>query len=197
MISISDIEEPMWPRAPPSSARTTSRRNRIERSSSRTFKSCRAASAASLAIRKPLKVCCQRLHPFARTIKLTLFDGNPIGLPARVDSVGPPLGQKLVEQDHAPAQREQRVEQGEPRREGPVGLIDRRRRGREIPLQRLGKLRSRVQQEIGGELDRIVPAEIIEVDEDQSARWPSQRVVEAEIGRAQRPRRAVDRARKG
>src|SRR5712691_3976138 len=99
MISISDKDEPIWPRAPPSNARTTSRRNRIERSSNRRLGSCRAGSARSTAIRKPPEACRQRVHPFTRSIKLALFRRLPVGVRLRIETVCPAFGQELVQQD--------------------------------------------------------------------------------------------------
>src|SRR5271169_403876 len=113
MISIRDIDEPICPRAPPSSARTTSRRSSIERSSNRWLASCFALSATSFAIRKPPEICPQRVRPFPCSIKLALLRRRPIGGLAGRHPVRPALGQKLVQQDCAPAQREQRIEQGE------------------------------------------------------------------------------------
>src|SRR5271170_2364529 len=124
MISISDSEEPIWPRAPPSSALTTSRRNIIERLSSCCPESCCAVSATSFAIRKPLEVSGQRVHPFPRSIKLTLLGGSPICLLAGIDAVDPAFGQKLIEQDHAPAYREQRIEKRQASGKGCIGPVN-------------------------------------------------------------------------
>src|SRR5882762_9583857 len=133
MISISDSDEPIWPRAPPSNARTTSRRSRIERSSNRRLRSCRAASARSIAIRKPPEACRQRVHPFTRAIKLTLLGRLPVGLCAGIDTVCPAFGQELVQEDQAPAQREQRVEQREPGAKAGIAPIDRGCRTGKLP----------------------------------------------------------------
>src|SRR6266568_8639229 len=114
MISISDSDEPIWPRAPPSNARTTNRRSRIERSSNRRLGSCRAGSARSIAIRKPPEACRQRVHPFTRSIKLPLFRCLPVGLGPGIEAVCPAFGQEFVQEDQTPAHREQRVEQREP-----------------------------------------------------------------------------------
>src|SRR5579864_2565424 len=191
MISMSDIDEPICPRAPPSSARTTSRRSSIDRSSSCRVASCFTPSATSFAIRKPPEVCRQRVRPFPRPIKLTLLRRWPVGGLAGGDAVGPALGQELVQQDRAPAQREQRVEQSEALAKALIRPVNADGFGGELPLQRGAEAHPRMQQEIGGELDRIVPAKIVEIDKDKLAARPPHRIVKAKIRRAQRLRRGI------
>src|SRR3954453_1716053 len=113
MISISDSEEPTCPRPPPSSARTTRRRRCTERSSS--GGDCRGATGkTSFAIGEPPKVRAQALHPFACPIKLAAFRRFPVRPRPGAESIGPPLRQEFVQQDHAPAQCKQRVQEAKP-----------------------------------------------------------------------------------
>src|ERR1041384_2884154 len=182
MISISDSEEPICPRAPPSSARTTRRRRYTERSSS--GGDCRCATGKTSFIGEPPKVRAQALHPFACPIKLTALCRFPIRAGSGMDSIGPSLRQEFVQQDHAPAQRKQRIQQPQPSSEARIAAIDVQHCPGEMPLQRLGQRHAGVEQEIRDELHRIVPAEIVEIDEDEIAVRPPQRVVESEIGRA-------------
>src|SRR3954471_9788300 len=106
--------------------------------------------------------------------------------------IGPPLRQELVQQDHAPAQREERIEQAKPNRKSRIGAIHLRRSIGEASLQRFGQGHARVEQEIRNELYRIVPAEIVEIDKHEPPIRPPQRIMEAEIGRTQRTTRILD-----
>ena len=69
---------------------------------------------------------------------------------------------------------------------GSLARMSRESRSIEPVRASFGQVAAGMDRGVGHELDRIVPAEIFEVDEAQLAVWTAQRVVQSEIGRAQR-----------
>ena len=115
--------------------------------------------------------------------KLPRLDVAPAAGLAGQHAPLPALGDEFVEQDEHPAQTEQRQISRQPVGECRIAAVEPRRRLAEaLPLGWL-KRPARMQQNIGGELHRIVPAKILEIEERQRPVRPSQAVVEAEIGR--------------
>src|SRR5580700_2491630 len=107
MISTSDIEEPTWPRSPPCSVRTASRRRYFERSSSGGVARL-STGAAWAAISLSLHLVRQRGEERARMGELPGFHLAPAAGFAGEHAALPALGNELVEQDQHPAQAEQR-----------------------------------------------------------------------------------------
>ena len=95
----------------------------------------------------------------------------------------------LVEQNERPFQAEPRIEEARPRRELRRIVEQRRDARRERTPLRAGHLHRRVEQKIGDGLRRVIPAEILEVNEREPPFAVAQRVVKAEVGGAQCARR--------
>ena len=108
MISMSDIEEPTWPRSPPCSVRTTSRRRYFERSSSGdvAMSISRVAWAPAMLLRRTFPVK-PRGNSRALASWRVLISFQLSALPGK-GSLPPELGNKLIEHDQNPAAGEQR-----------------------------------------------------------------------------------------
>src|SRR5581483_781295 len=97
------------------------------------------------------------------------------------------VGQKFVQHDHAPLQSEQRVHAFHARAQsGPVQKMPEHARGK-LLFRSGGEFHGWMQQKVRNHFRRIIPAEVLEVEKDYSPARLSQRVVKAEIRRAQRP----------
>src|SRR5580693_1518308 len=115
--------------------------------------------------------------------KLSRLDVAPAAGFAGQHAALPALGDELVEQDEHPAQAEQRQISRQSAGECRIAAVEPRRRLAEALALGWLKRPARMQHNIGGELHRIVPAKIFEIEERQRPVRPSQAVVEAEIGR--------------
>src|SRR5690242_11696759 len=102
MISMSDIEEPICPRPPPASPRTTKRRKYFERSSSG---GVAIPSTASAVIAIAYSLTQTRQHG-ARLVQLPGLGSAPIFACTREDAALPALRHELVKQNEDPPQAE-------------------------------------------------------------------------------------------
>ena len=130
-----------------------------------------------------LQLFGKRSEERARMRKLPRLDVAPAAGLAGQHASLPALGDELIEQDQYPAQTEQRQISRQPVSKCRIAAVEPRRRSAEVLSLRRLKRPARMQQNIGGELHRIVPAKILEIEERQRPVRPSQAVVEAEIGR--------------
>ena len=115
--------------------------------------------------------------------KLPRLDVAPAARLAGEHAPLPALGDEFIEQDEHPAQSEHRQISRQPAGERRIAAVEPRRRLAEALALRRLKRPARMQQNIGGQLHRIVPAKILEIEERQRPIRPSQAVVKAEIGR--------------
>src|SRR5580704_1610615 len=130
-----------------------------------------------------LQLFGKRIEERARMRKLPCLDVAPTTDLAGQHTSLPALGNELIEQDQYPAQTEQRQISRQPVSKCRIAPIEPRRSSAEMLSLRRLKRPARMQQNIGGEFHRIVPAKILEIEERQRPVRPSQAVVKAEIGR--------------
>ena len=126
MISISDIEEPTWPRSPPASVRTTRRRRCFERSSSGGVVAIARVRRLGCvtAIGQSSTFCGSAARNLARVSSCRALASPQLVGVARQHPALPALRHKLVQQDEHPAQAEQRKIGREPRFERPVLAVE-------------------------------------------------------------------------
>src|SRR3984893_2412712 len=188
MISISDSEEPTWPRSPPASVRTTRRRRYFERSSSCGLTACSGdVISAGAPIGIPLPCGGKRRQQISCAIELARLRRVPAFGGAGEQAILPAFGNELVEQNECPAQGEQRQQRAKPLFEIGIRAIEPNRPLTEALAMRSGKLMAGMQQDIGGQLHRIIPAKIFEINEGQGSVRAANAVVEPEIRRNEAP----------
>src|SRR5262245_43567397 len=149
MISTRDIDEPTWPRSPPSSARITRRRRYLERSSSGGLATVSGVASARTAI-SGVHFLRHRGKEATRAVELPDLCFAPAVGVAGQNAALPALGYELIEHDEHPAQREQRKISAEPPFEYRIFTVHAHRRTAEAVALGRRKRPARMQQNVCG-----------------------------------------------
>src|SRR5215471_15386911 len=112
-----------------------------------------------------------------------MLRGFPVDRYAREHAPTPSLRNELVEQNERPAHCEERKISAKARYERWIRPIEPLRAQSKSATVRLIKRHSRMQQDIGGQFHRVIPAKVLEINECQRAIRPAQAVVKAEVRR--------------
>src|SRR6185312_6513033 len=175
MISTSDSAGPTCPRPAERTAPSTSRRRYRLRSSSLQV---RAASAWG----EIWITFTYRLMESAGLVELAGKTGLQVVTPRSENAPGPAFRQIVIEDDQTPDHPENRIQSVTAHSESRVV-------GFELPRKPLdqqapaafGEIAARVDRGVGHKLDRIVPAEILEINETQLAILATQRIMQSEV----------------
>src|SRR6516162_5322125 len=142
------------------------------------------ARVASIAIGEAPVVRFHEGQQIACPAQLSLLRVPPVLPAAGVNAVGPSLRQELIQQNEAPSDGEQRVQQAQPRRKRRIRAVNLRGSRDEASFERLRETHPGVQKKIAYQLHWIIPAKIFKVDEGETSRT-AYGVVKTKIGRAQ------------